>query len=157
VREALLTYCNGEHRPLLLLFGKAKAETLASLSVPYQHVSYADAVMLRKLYNATDLLLLPSLQDNLPNTAMEALSCGTPVVAFRTGGIPEMVKHGTTGYLVPQGNVKQLHEGIRFVLAQKTSAHMRLAARQHVLNHYSPAVVAKRYQQLYVQLKQSKH
>ena len=51
------------------------------------------------LYNAVDIYVTPSLQDNLPNTIMEAMACGTPCVGFNVGGIPEMIEHQHTGYV----------------------------------------------------------
>lgn len=51
------------------------------------------------LYNAADLFVIPSLIDNLPNTAIEAICCGTPVVGFKTGGIPDIIEHGVNGLM----------------------------------------------------------
>lgn len=65
-----------------------------------------------QLYNAADAFVLPSLQDNLPNTVVESLACGTPVVGFRNCGVPEMVVHGKTGYLAEPKNSLSLANGI---------------------------------------------
>ena len=51
------------------------------------------------MYNAADLFVLPSLEDNLPNTIMEAMACGVPCVGFKSGGIPEMIDHRKNGYV----------------------------------------------------------
>ncbi len=58
-----------------------------------------EEAVLAELYNASDLFVIPSLEDNLPNTVSEALLCGTPVAGFNIGGIPDLVKNGETGYL----------------------------------------------------------
>lgn len=82
---------------------------------------------------------------------MEALSCGTPVVGFQTGGIPEMVDHQINGFIAPQRNSAALSEGIRWIYEAGVAGteNLRLAARQKVMQCYANAVVAKRYQTLY--------
>lgn len=66
----------------------------------YKPLGYiGSAEQLVTCYNAADFFVIPSIEDNLPNTAMEALSCGTPVVGFRIGGIPDIVEHQKTGLL----------------------------------------------------------
>ncbi len=69
------------------------------------------------VYNAADVFIAPSLADNLPYTIFEALSCGTPVVAFNTGGIPDMVQHKSNGYLARYKDAGDIVEGIKFVLS----------------------------------------
>lgn len=64
-----------------------------------------DDCFLSFVYSAADLFFIPSLQDNLPNTVMESIACGTPVVGFDVGGIPDMVRPGISGELVPVGDV----------------------------------------------------
>jgi len=72
------------------------------------------------LYNAVDIFITPSLADNFPNTILEALACVTPVVAFNTGGIPDLVKHKLTGYLAEYKSSKSLAQGIEWILDHLT-------------------------------------
>ena len=72
-------------------------------------------------YNAADAMVVPSLEDNLPNTVIEAMACGTPVVGFRTGGIPEMIDHEQNGYLADVGSAQQLADGLAFILTHPTT------------------------------------
>jgi glycosyltransferase involved in cell wall biosynthesis len=67
-------------------------------------------------YAAADVYVLPTRADNLPNTAVESIACGTPVVAFSVGGVPEVVRHLETGYLAPPEDAAALAEGLRTLL-----------------------------------------
>ncbi|MBQ7683995.1 MAG: glycosyltransferase family 4 protein [Bacteroidaceae bacterium] len=76
-----------------------------------------DEQRMAQLYAAADVFVTPSLQDNLPNTIVEAMSCGTPCVGFHVGGIPEMIHHRQDGYVARYRNTDDLAEGIRYVLS----------------------------------------
>jgi glycosyltransferase involved in cell wall biosynthesis len=82
---------------------------------------------------------------------MESLACGTPVVGFDTGGIPEMVGHQSEGIIVPQKDSKGLAEGIVRVLnsGEQATEQYRKAARAKVMNHYTETIVARKYLDLY--------
>ena len=99
------------------------------------------------LYNAADVFLTPSLQDNLPNTIAEAMSCGTPCVGFNIGGIPEMIDHKQSGYVARYRDAADLAEGIRYVL----SHDLRQAACEKAAKAFDEAHVARQYISLYTQ------
>lgn len=91
--------------------------------IPYKVHSVGrlnDEYSLSLLYNAVDIFITPSLADNFPNTILEALACVTPVVAFNTGGIPDLVKHKLTGYLAEYKSSKSLAQGIEWILDHLT-------------------------------------
>ena len=114
--------------------------------IPVSYVS--DPQKMIALYNAVDLYVTPSLQDNLPNTIMEALACGTPCVGFDVGGIPEMIDHKKNGYVARYKDSADFAEGIKWVL---TSDHDTLSAkaREKVMNNYTEDIVAKKYIEVY--------
>ncbi len=134
----------------LVIFGKADADVLASL--PFRVHDYGsvtgDAALV-ELYNACDAMVLPSLEDNLPNTVMEALACGTPAVAFRTGGLPELIDHQQNGYLADYRSVDDLARGIEYVLETGNQPLLRQHARQSVLSRFTEETVARQYAALY--------
>jgi glycosyltransferase involved in cell wall biosynthesis len=72
-----------------------------------------DEARVASYYAASDVYALPSLEDNLPNTISESLTCGTPVVAFPTGGIVEMIQHGRNGALSAERTAASIGEAIR--------------------------------------------
>lgn len=137
----------------LVIFGKTTPGIEEKLPFRTTLMHYINKPeLLVNLYNAADLFVLPSLEDNLPNTVMESLSCGTPVAAFRIGGVPEMVAHGTCGYLAPAGDAKGLAEGIDFLLSGTNQDYFRQEARQRVIENFSPDLVAGQYIELYESL-----
>ena len=97
------------------------------------------------LYNAADAFVTPSLQDNLPNTIAEAMSCGTPCIGFNIGGIPEMIDHTKNGYVARYQDAADLAEGIRFVLSHDLCA----AARSKASVAYNETEVAELYTEIY--------
>jgi glycosyltransferase involved in cell wall biosynthesis len=135
----------------IMVIGKADPETLAALPYPIHALGLVrQPAELARVYAAADVFVTPTLADNLPNTVMESLACGTPVVAFRTGGVPEMVDHQVNGYIAAQGDSTALAEGVRWVLSgEKPMLELRRAARQKVERDYANVVVAERYLNLY--------
>ena len=136
--------------PEILVFGKGRSYLFDELPYSVRHLgiltSEDDVVA---AYNAADALVVPSLEDNLPNTVIESLACGTPVIGFRTGGIPEMIDHRQNGYLAAVGSAQELADGLAFVLTHPTPEILRQNARQSAETRFSEEVVAGKYVQLY--------
>lgn len=103
-------------------------------------------------YSAADVFVAPSRQDNLPNTVAESLACGTPVAAFRVGGIPEMVDHQRTGFLAEPFDTDQLAQGIGALLSTEQREKLSAAARSTAENLFAPQAAADSYQKLYASL-----
>ena len=101
-----------------------------------------------ELYNLADVYVTPSLQDNLPNTIVEAMSCGVPCIGFNVGGIPEMIDHLQNGYVAQFQDSADLAKGIEWVLSADT-AQLSSAASAKARATYSEAVVAKKYMEVY--------
>ncbi|MGB9688618.1 glycosyltransferase family 4 protein [Thermogutta sp.] len=104
-----------------------------------QHVSLVGhAPDPRPYYAAMDVFVLPSLREGLPNVLLEAMAMALPVVATPVGGIPQLVRDGETGILIPPGDDRALAEAVKQLLADRSRAvTLGESARQHVKMHYS--------------------
>lgn len=137
----------------LIVFGAKESELEISLSVPVHYVGYVgDMLDLTSLYNLADVLVTPSLNENLSCAIMESLSCGTPVVAFNIGGNSDMIEHKVNGYLAKERDDADLAEGIRWCLDNNQNNCLRKAAREKVLHEYTYDVVCQQYVELYQQV-----
>ena len=98
------------------------------------------------VYGAADVFVIPSLDDNLPNTVLESLCCGTPVVGFNKGGIPEMIKHATCGLIVENPDANSLTEGVRQALDRDWD---RETISKQATDQYGTYKCATQYLELY--------
>jgi len=106
--------------------------------------------LLSMVYSAADLFVLPSLQDNLANTVLEAMACGVPVVAFNAGGTPDMVRPGITGQLVPAYDVRALAAAIvELMNAPEYRKKVSENCRRVAVEEYSLELQARRYSEIY--------
>lgn len=134
----------------VLILGK-DSETLGSiLALPSYPLGYVGGgASLAEYYNAADVFVTPSLQENLPNTIMEALCCGIPCVGFNIGGIPEMIDHLSNGYVASYKSAEDLARGIKWVLDEADYPILSHNAREKVVSTYSETVVARQYISLF--------
>lgn len=110
-----------------------------------------DERLMSILYSAADAFVIPSLEDNFPNTVLEALMCGTPVIGFPTGGIPDMIKDGFNGYLCSEISVQSLR-GSLFKFLQSPDIFKAADIRQDAVCRYDQSVQAKAYISLYEEI-----
>jgi glycosyltransferase involved in cell wall biosynthesis len=107
---------------------------------------------LAKCYSAADVFITPSLEDNLPYTVMESLACATPVVAFNTGGIPDMVRHLENGYLAEYESSEDLATGIEWLYHDENALDIQKEGRRTILTEFSEQVIAEKHLLLYQSL-----
>lgn len=136
---------------IAILGGKAEelADKLPLPSYPLGYVS--EEKKIASIYNSVDLFVLPSLEDNLPNTIMEAMACGVPCVGFNTGGIPEMIDHQKNGYVAEYKSSDDLARGIHWVLSEADHQSLSNEAMKKVNQCYSQYAVAMKYIEAYNQ------
>lgn len=114
-----------------------------------------DDYIMALIYSAADVMAVPSRQDNLPNTAVEANACGTPVVAFNIGGLPDIVLQEQNGWLAPAFDTDQLARGILWLLEdQERWYELSQSARQLAVERYSPGVIVAQYFEVYEEARQ---
>jgi len=110
----------------------------------------ADDVSLRLAYSAADVFVAPSTQENLSNAVMESLACGTPVVAYNIGGMPDMVEHRVNGYLASAFDSSDLAHGLQWVIADdERHAALSDRARRKVVDRFAAPTVAREHIALY--------
>ena len=134
-------------------FGRG-AETLdgAELSLNHTGAKASEAEM-AELLQAADLYVCPSLEDNLPNTVMEAMACGLPVIGTNVGGIPDMVKEGVNGYLVEPGEPAALADALQQMLyGQHKLKEMGKCSRAICEREFGNGVQARVYSDLFEEL-----
>ena len=122
----------------LLLVGNEKVEMLKNQFPKEMNIISLGKINQDKMvhaYSASDVVVLPSLEDNLPNFILESLACSTPVVAFKIGGIPEAISHKKNGYLAKKEDYKMMANGIAWVLNHKNKdSVLRKNARERATN-----------------------
>lgn len=135
----------------LLIFGDSPPPELAQSGILCHCVGrISDISMLRTIYGVADLYAMPSLEEILGQVGIEAMACGTPVVAFATGGIPDFVKHGETGLLAPTGDTDALAARIKEALTDLPRLQaMRSQAREMAVELFEAKQQAQKYLDLY--------
>lgn len=137
-----------------LFLASVGTKPVLNVGVPHVHLGQvSDDRLLALIYNAADLFVVPALYDNSPNTILEAMACGIPVVGFETGGVPDMIQDGATGLLVPRGDISALRATIEDLLQNPAKrVEMGENGRKVALQEYPLALQARRYSELYKSL-----
>ncbi len=152
LKEAIKIYCSKtEANTQLIIIGRIAEHTDLD-EIPNLKITklgrISDMKKIAAAYALADAFLIPSNQDNLPNTIMESLSCGTGVVAFKTGGIPEMVQHLETGYIAELYNAEEFANGISWVLEHSNS--IRNSCRKFALENYQENIIVNKHLEYYL-------
>ncbi|MBD3789206.1 MAG: glycosyltransferase family 4 protein [Campylobacterales bacterium] len=108
-----------------------------------------DDISLVTLYSAVDVMVVPSLQENLSNAIMESLACGTPVTGFDIGGNRDMIEDRINGYLAKPYDTDDLAKGIEWILNHPAYEELCQKAREKVLKEFDSQIVAQKYIELY--------
>lgn len=137
----------------VVVLGSEAEQYAALFPFPIYNMNYvSNEKALVDIYNAVDLYVTPSLQDNLPNTIVEAMSCGIPCVGFNIGGIPQMIDHLHNGYIAAYKSADDLANGICWSLTAGDYKTLSEEARRKAVNTYSETTVSNQYIKIYNQI-----
>ncbi len=133
-----------------VVFGSSEPKKSQNFGFKTHYLGHLyDDVSLITLYSAVDIMIVPSLQENLSNAIMESLACATPVVGFDIGGNSDMIEHQKNGYLAKPFDTSDLKDGIEWILNNENYEELCKNARKKVLKEFDSVVVAKSYIELY--------
>lgn len=135
----------------IVVMGRVKDQSLINFHFPTHFIgNLTSEEEVIACYNAVDLFIAPSLEENLPNTIIESMACGTPAVAFGIGGVPEIIDHKVNGYVAEYKNASDLIEGVKWILSEQNLSEKCI---NKVSDHFSEEVVAKQIIDLYQDIK----
>ena len=138
----------------LVVFGASPPKTKLDVGLTVHYLGdFHDELSLATVYAAADVFVAPSMQDNLPNTVMEAMACGIPCVTFNIGGFPDLIAHQQNGYLAQAFAIDDLTRGMIWVLEdQQRWLALSQQARAKVEQCFTLSVQAEAYSRLYQEL-----
>lgn len=136
----------------VLIFGSDEKAPLELNHIRTTDLGLLNDQQLRAAYRASDVMVTPSLSENLSNIIMESLSCGTPVVGFDIGGNSDLIEHKRNGYLAKSIDTEELAQGINYCLDYNTENTLSEAARKKVVDSFAVHLVGEKYIELYESL-----
>ena len=132
----------------IVIFGEADGGTIADFETTYLgHIS--DDRFLSVIYSSADVMVVPSIQEAFGLTASESLACGTPVTAFATSGLLDIVDHKKNGYLAKPFESDDLANGISWCLENNNDGQLSINGRNKVLNNFTIDIMTEKYLSLY--------
>lgn len=140
--------------PLVLVVGKMAAEARRMFdAIEVIETGYlTDDKKKADYFAAADVFLFCPLDDNMPLTILETMATGTPMVGYATGGVPEVVQHGKTGFLAPTGDIHAVVAGLNFALVENRLVNWAAAGRQNIESHYTHEIFLRNHLRLFRKL-----
>lgn len=150
-KELMMQLCSERDDLYSIIVGHLEGQSVLSDCIPGRETGWVDdGNMLRLYYSAADVFISPTLAENSSCTIVEAMACGTTVVAFSTGGVPEQVKNNLTGILVPTGDLKELMNVVRIILpAPEKLKAMGSAGANHAKTEYALDIYTNKHLKVY--------
>jgi glycosyltransferase involved in cell wall biosynthesis len=137
----------------LVVFGQSQPKSQPKLGFPIHYTGHLhDDISLQILYSAADAMIVPSRLEAFGQTASEAQVCGTPVISFNIGGLPDIIDHKKTGYLAKAFDTKDLANGISWVLDQSNNKHLKNNIRDQAVKKFAEKKISQDYLNIYENL-----
>lgn len=153
LQPALQSLCQSGWRDRLelVVFGSERPTQPPELGTTIHYLgSLRDDLSLALAYAAADVFVLPSLEENLANTMMEALACGTPCVAFKIGGMPDLIEHELNGYLAKPYDIEDLAQGLAWIIGDSVRwQQLSQRSREKVMQEFTQQQQVDRYCRLF--------
>jgi glycosyltransferase involved in cell wall biosynthesis len=141
---------NNKENVQLIVFGTPEEKEFSLAGMKVKYLGYiSDHNLLRQLYSSSDIVVVPSSIEVFGQTATEAMACGTPVAAFNTSGLMDIVDHKINGFLAENGSLEDLTKGIEWCLYEADPIKLSLSARQKVLKEFSEDIIIQKHIDLY--------
>ena len=132
----------------LVVFGKSNDRFFNGKNCHFID-TISEELILTEVYNCADVMCVPSRQDNLPNTAVEAAMCGVPVVAYDVGGLSEIIDHKVSGYLAKPFIINDLAQGIQWSADTENNHFLSKNAREKALKNFDEKKISGLYMEAY--------
>ena len=135
----------------IVVFGASKPDVQPEFGFKVNYLGrFSDDISLALIYSSADVFIAPSIQENLANTVLESLACGVPCVAFKIGGMPDLIEHCRNGYLAEPFEVDDLVRGIKWVLEKgTTSEELSCYAREKIEREFYMELPVYRYRSIF--------
>lgn len=142
----------------LIVFGSSKPKISQNFGFKTHYLGkLSDDLSLVTIYNAADVMVVPSLQETLPQTACESIACGTPVVAFGHTGLLDIIDHKSNGYLADPFNTNDLKNGIEWVLTNEDYDLLSFNARSKAIESFDSELISKKIIEIYREILYNKN
>lgn len=134
----------------LCVFGAEELQQHTDIKFKIHYMGYLnDSLSKRLLYSAADVVVVPSRIENLSNVIMESMACGTPVAAFDTGGNKDMIDHEVNGFLAAKNDIRDLANGITWILNHPKIEELTSLARKKVVENYGLDIIVRKHLEIY--------
>lgn len=154
LKNALLHLSKTDLDPLLIIVGESNRKNNKIFGLDTFYLGHLhDDISMKLAYCSADVVLIPSKIENLPNMAIESTACGTPVVAFNTGGISDIIQHKINGWLAKKFEAADFADGIKWVFSNTADTQLLSRnARKLAVENFNEKKIVEMHMEIYNEL-----